>query len=59
MVEKEITSIRIPIDVKGLLDEVSLSKEPYHATIRRLISENRELKEVNENYKLLIKLLKE
>ena len=35
-----ITTIRIPKSVKAELDGVAYEKEPYHATISRLIKEN-------------------
>lgn len=46
--ENSITTIRIPKSVKDELDKVSTEKEPYHATISRLISENKQLKKANE-----------
>ena len=38
--ETNISSIRVPKSVKDKLDSVALEKEPYHATIQRLIREN-------------------
>lgn len=45
-----ITSIRIPKSVKDALNDVANDKEPYHATISRLIKENQELKQSKELY---------
>ena len=42
-----ITTIRIPKSVKDELKDVANDKEPYHATISRLIAENQELKKSN------------
>lgn len=54
--ESDITSIRIPKSVKDALKDVATEKEPYHATISRLISENQQLKQVNENYVKMINM---
>lgn len=45
-----ITTIRIPKSVKAELDGVAYEKEPYHATISRLIKENQELKQSKDSY---------
>lgn len=52
--ENNITSIRIPNNVKEKLDNIALEKESYHLTIQRLILENMRLKEDKE---LLTRLL--
>ena len=52
--ESDITTIRIPKSVKDELKDVANDKEPYHATISRLVSENQQLKQSNElNVELL------
>lgn len=56
--ENDITSIRIPKSVKADLKEVALEKEPYHATIQRLMNENQQLKKANANSEYLIDLMK-
>lgn len=57
--ENDITSLRIPKNVKEELKELSLNKEPLHLTIQRLIEENRHLKKINEKNEELIDLYKE
>ncbi len=57
--ESEITTIRVPKSVKDELDDVSLEKESYHVTIQRLIRENKQLKQTNERYNSLIKIITE
>ena len=47
--EKEITTIRIPKSLKDELKEMAFDNEPYHATIKRILNENENLKELNEN----------
>lgn len=54
--ENDVTSIRIPKSVKEDLKNIALTKEPYHATIQRLIRENKSLKEDKE---CLMKILME
>lgn len=56
--EKDITTIRIPISVKAELDGVANDKEPYHATIQRLISENKQLKKADERNDALMEMYK-
>lgn len=45
--DSDVTTIKIPRSVKSELDNVANDKEPYHATISRLIKENTELRMVN------------
>lgn len=47
--EKEITTITIPNSLKSELKEIALDGEPYHLTIKRILNENENLKELNEN----------
>ena len=57
--ESDITTIRIPKSVKDELNGVATEKEPYHATISRLISENQQLKQVNERNDELLNLYRD
>ncbi len=57
--ETEITTIRIPKSVKDALSDVATEREPYHATISRLISENKQLKQINDNYAEMIEMYKQ
>ena len=47
--EKENTTITIPNSLKSELKEIALDGEPYHLTIKRILNENENLKELNEN----------
>lgn len=47
--ENEITTIRIPKSLKNDLKEMAFDNEPYHITIKRILNENENLKELNEN----------
>jgi hypothetical protein len=57
--ETDITTIRIPRDVKAELDKVALPKESYHVTISRLIKENTELRMVNNMLQSNINLMEQ
>lgn len=57
--ESDITTIRIPKSVKDELKDVANDKEPYHATISRLIKENTELKMVNNMLQSNIDLMEQ
>ena len=57
--ENDITSIRVPKNVKDELKKIALEKEPFHVTIQRLIKENQYLKKSNERADELLKLYKE
>ena len=57
--ETDITSIRIPKSVKDELNKVANDKEPYHATISRLIKENSELKMINNMLQSNIDLMEQ
>lgn len=46
--EKEITSIRVPKTLQKELKEIALDGEPYHITIKRILTENQNLKKQNE-----------
>ena len=48
--ETDITTIRIPKSVKDALSDVATEREPYHATISRLINENKQLKQSVDSY---------
>lgn len=45
--ESDMASIRVPKSVKDGLKKIALEKEPYHATIQRLIRENADLRIAN------------
>lgn len=47
--EKEKTTITIPKTLKDELSEVAFDNEPYHVTIKRILTENENLKEMNKN----------
>lgn len=55
--ENDITSIRVPKTVKDELKKVALEKEPYHATIQRLIRENTDLRISNNMLQNNIKFM--
>ena len=55
----EITTIRIPRNLKDELKDMALPKESYHATISRLISENKQLRQINDNYAEMIEMYKQ
>ena len=55
----DITSIRVPKSVKDELKSVALEKEPYHATIQRLIRENKQLKQSNEQSNVLMDMMQD
>ena len=57
--ESDITTIRIPKSVKDELNGVATEKEPYHATISRLISENKQLKKTNKYNEDYIEILRD
>jgi len=54
-----VTTIKIPKSVKAELDNVANDKEPYHATISRLINENFELRMVNKMLQSNINLMEQ
>ena len=57
--DNNVTSIRIPRSVKDALNDVATEKEPYHATISRLISENQQLKKQNKHNEDYIEMLRD
>ena len=57
--ENEITTIRISKTIKKELQNVALPQEPMGLTIQRLISENKQLKETNENYSKMINMFQQ
>lgn len=59
MASNDATSIRIPKTVRDELKKVALPQESIHATISRLISENKQLKQINDNYAEMIEMYKQ
>ena len=57
--ENEITTIRVPKSVKDALNDMATEKEPYHATISRLINENKQFKKTNKQNEDYIEMLKD